>query len=996
MVNVLNQGDDELVPLDYSDLLQQISQVLGSENIFRLSENGDRLLIDIDQVASQVATLQVANPLASPNGVRAATINFSPVFQAIFPQKIREIRDIVQQKLASNLRPNQSIEEFVNSLVSPLQSFQGNAGKLGFTYTFNQPSPDLQKQKLSLSSNRPGSASLLKFHKLTIKVREIDRFPEYLQEGLLNHIDDLVTFDSETDREELQDRIQDQIAEETSDFNRLQRVVDTETLGKLKKEAKIRYLEYLRDQIDNQDHVGFIYLRDLIRRLRVIEEFINQERPDDYYEVNYGGARINYKDLFSRSEVLDSLPIIPIVTGNLGESTDKNAGERQFIFGFKMKFGNAVQALDGKEVFDYNLNLLNPDSEEHKQELQTNPNFGIKILKLALLYFFIFASRSNPEAPDYNPYTDLEYDPIASFDARVMPILRGSDELAKQNILRLIITGFTQYNAKVKINVLREFLRTFIGYQTILPTRNYPIQINVRRGILESDENQILYGIFFKEVVRRNPKECLRYISIGEAQVGENAVCQLPASISIEDIRYFPTEERQQFQMEYDITGVNALPVMWVPESCMNAYKQYFIQYKKLLLFRYNNRRLDPKSFDSTQGFIYRFTVSLLAYIVLKILLDAASKRLFIPMVRLHEGDHNNPAPSEKFMAHLSKVLCHLLNEKHRCSSQGFRVRDPKSFKVKNGLKSLYSVLPRKFRFNNSADTPTLDKLAIIVVSSLETDARTGNKNRKNRISNLVGEAIAITHQKNDNSIRLYIIKTFSDNYSYQRLYEDPPILLDTVNNLYQQGFRDFLYVAQAPFTSNLNITQTEDDDRLYFMSPKLINNLKGNRDDIKIYPVFFDKYYVRKFKDLKATSLYIQDTNQLLNVAQDSAQQAIVFFNLFNGISVGNEEERFYNGVISYSTLINIYPGILDDKYIRQGLIDDDSTRKNDLLQYLTLFHFSRFEKTSDLSLKLDPYENIMGEESFNKLSVFNHIRGEVDFNSLAFLTEVRRVLNV
>jgi hypothetical protein len=289
-----------------------------------------------------------------------------------------------------------------------------------------------------------------------------------------------------------------------------------------------------------------------------------------------------------------------------------------------------------------------------------------------------------------------------------------------------------------------------------------------------------------------------------------------------------------------------------------------------------------------------------------------------------------------------------------------------------------------------------LDKLAIIVVSSLESDARTGNKNRKNRISNLVGEAIAITHQKNDNSIRLYIIKTFSDNYSYQRLYEDPPILLDTVNNLYQQGFRDFLYVAQAPFTSNLNITQTEDDDRLYFMSPKLINNLKGNRDDIKIYPVFFDKYYVRKFKDLKATSLYIQDTNQLLNVAQDSAQQAIVFFNLFNGISVGNEEERFYNGVISYSTLINIYPGILDDKYIRQGLIDDDNNRKNDLLQYLTLFHFSRFEKTSDLSLKLDPYENIMGEESFNKLSVFNHIRGEVDFNSLAFLTEVRRVLNV
>ena len=995
MVNVLNQGDDDLVPLDYSDLLQKISQVLTTKNIFQLSGNGDRLLIDIDEVASQVATLQIANPLASPNGVRSATINFTSRFQENFPKQIREIRDIFQEKLTSNLGENQSIAEFVNSLVTPLQSFQGNANQLGFSYSFNQPSPNLQKQKLCVSNNRPGSASLLKFHKLKIKVREIDRFPEYLQEGLANHIDDLVSFDSETDREELHDTIQDQIEEDSSDFNRLQRVVDTETLGKLKKEAKIRYLEYLRDHIDNQNHLGFIYLRDLIRRLRLIEDFLNQERPDDYYDVNYAGSAINYKDLFSRSEVLDSLPIIPLITGNLGESTDTNAGERQFIFGFKMKFGNPVQAIDGKEVFDYNLNLLNPDSEEHKQELQTNPNFGTKILKLALLYFFIFASRSNPEAPDYNPNSELEYDTISNFDTKVLSVLRGSDESAKRDILQRIIKGFNQFNAKLKINVLKDFLKTFIKQQTILPTRTYPIQISVRRGILETDENQILYGIFFKEVVRRNSKECLRYISIGEAQVGENAVCQLPASITIEDIRYFTTEESQQFQMEYDITGVNALPVMWVPESCMNVYQNYFMRDKKLLLFRYNNRRLEPKDFDSNKGFIYRFTISLLAYIVLKILLDAANKRLFIPMVRLHEGDHQNPAPSEKFIAHLSKTLCHLLNEKHRCSSQGFRVRDAKSFKVKNGLSSLYSVLPRKFRFSDTSDTPTLDKLAIIVVSSLESDARTGNRNREGRISNLVGEAIGITHQKNDNSIRLHIIKTFSDNYRNQRLYEDPPILLDTVNNLYQQGYRDFLYVAQTPFTSNLNITQSEDDDRLYFMSPKLINNLKGNRDDIKIYPVFFDKYYVRKSKDLKAASLYIQDTNQLLNVAEDSAQQAVVFFNLFNGISVGSGDDRFYNGVISYSTLLNIYPGILDDKYIRQGLIDDDSTRKNDLLQYLTLFHFSRFEKTKDISLKLDPYEKIMGEESFNKLSLFNHITGQVSFHSLAFLSEVRRVLN-
>ncbi len=995
MVNSLEQGDSELVSVDYSDLLENILQTLRGQNPFRIAENGQRLAIDIDAVASHVASLPIQNPLSSPNGVRSATINFAPGFRDNFPNKIREIRDCLTQLLESSLGSNPSIEEFVTGLVTPLESFQGNPTGLGLTYTFNRPSPNLQKQKLCLDSNRPGSASLLKFHKLTIKVREIDRFPEYLKKGLENHIDRQITFDSESDREELHDTIQEKIDYEYSDFNRLKRIVDTETLGKLKKEAKIRYLEYLRDNIDNKDSVGFIYLQDLIRRLRLIEDFINQERPDDYYEVNYAGAKINYKDVFSRSEVLDSLPIIPIVTGNLGESTDTNEGERQFIFGLKMKFGNPVETHKGLEVFEYNLNLLDPDSDEHRQELERKPNFGAKVLKLALLYFFVFASRSNPEAPDYNPYSELEYDPISNFDSKVINVLRGSEESEKRKLFLKLLEGFNKFKVRVKINVLRDLLRGFIKNQTILPTRTYPIQISVRRGILETDENRILNDIFFREVVQRNPKECLRYISIAEAHVDRNAVCQLPASITIEDIRYFSTEERQEFRMEYDIRGVNTLPVMWVPESCTNAYKNHFMRDRKLLLFRYNNRRLEENGFNSNQGFLYRFTISLLAYICLKILLDAAKKRLFVPMVRLHEGTHQKPAPSEKFMAHLSKTLCHLLNEKHRCNSQGFRVQDANTFKVKNGLSSLYSVLPKKFRFTDTSDTPTLDKLAIIIVSSLESDARTGNRKRENRISNLVGEAIGITRQQ-DGAIRLYIIKTFSDNYSNRRLYEDPPILIDTVNNLYEQGYRHFLYVAQAPFTSNLNITQSEDDDSLYFMSPKLINNLKRNRDDIQIYPVFFDKYYVRKAVEPKATSFYIQDTKELLNVAKDSTQQAVVFFNLFNGISVGKGDDRFYNGVISYSTLLNIYPGILDDKYIRSGLIDDDSMLKNDILQYLTLFHFSRFEKTSDISLKLDPYENIIGEESFSKLSVFNHIRGEVGFNSLAFLSEVKKALNV
>lgn len=68
----------------------------------------------------------------------------------------------------------------------------------------------------------------------------------------------------------------------------------------------------------------------------------------------------------------------------------------------------------------------------------------------------------------------------------------------------------------------------------------------------------------------------------------------------------------------------------------------------------------------------------------------------------------------------------------------------------------------------------------------------------------------------------------------------------------------------------------------------------------------------------------------------------------------------------------------------------------KNEILNLLTLFHFSRYEKAKEISLKLNPYENLIGDDSVGALSLFNHMRGKSLFNLLAFLTEVKKILNV
>ncbi|MDY7003209.1 MAG: hypothetical protein SWX82_04370 [Cyanobacteriota bacterium] len=1002
MVNELREGDN-LVPVNYDSLLEQILKKLSEQNLFKISSDRRRLLINIDEIAASIATTNIQNPLSTTRGVRVASVNF--VNREKFLTQIREIKDY----LITNLESTEGIgyiDSFVDSLIVNLTDFQGRANKLGLSYPFDEKYTELQKQELILDSQLPGSSSLLKFHKLTITVGNIGEFQSQLKEGIKRNIQNNFDSDDPEDIEDVSNFLERQIEDRNSDFNQLQRLVDEETLGKLKKEAKIIYLEHLLANIETNDKLGVIYLRDLIRRLKLIEEYINDEsKADGDYDVCYAGDKFNYRDIFARSEVFDALPIIPIIDGNLGETTNRETGETQFVLGLKMKLDGKVQARGGKEVFEYNLEIITHKNKEENEELDANPDkkktSARKILTRAFLYYFVF-SCPDPEGENYHRDDELTYNPIPKFEEQVLPKLKGDNDAEKDSIFRGLVGGFEKYGVKQKIKKLRDVVRNFLERGKKLPNCIENRQICINKRIIKTDTDSLFQGNFFHDDLRQNYKKCLRYIFLVKGGVNNLAVCQLSANIKIEDVRYFQGSDRQNFQWEYDVEGIKVLPVMWIPDTspCWKIYQENLQKNYKFILFSYKNLRLKSEEYklNTTQAFIYRFTWILLSYLCLHILLEQYSgteKELFIPMVRLHEGTHENPFPAEKFLANLAKTLAFIFSKKYRCNSQGFRVSN--SY-VRNGLNSLYSVLPKKFSFNHNSDSTLLDKLAIIIVSSKLSDSRTGSQNRKDRIANLFGEVISIQRLESG-SVKIKPLTTFFDNYRLQNMYQEPPILMDTVSELWLQGYRHFLYVAQAPYTSTLHITQQEEEERLYFMSPTIIKTMKQNRDDIKIYPVLFDKYYLHKLKLKKqeVKSLYIQDTRQLMSIAEDSSQKSVVFFNLFNGISVGGkntDNERFYNGVISYSTLLGkYYSGVMDDEDIRQGLVYD-SKLKNDILQYLTFFHFSRYEKqeknSSNLSLKLDPYENIIGDEALGSLAIFRQMTENIEFNALAFLTEV------
>lgn len=122
-MNNIQNGNDDLIYVDYSDLLSKILHCLPGQKVFKISDDNNRLRIDIDSIAAQVANQQLENPLGvSATSAKAATVNFSPGFKENFPHQIQQIRDCLKQILSA-LKDNTSIEQFVGNLVTDFEKF---------------------------------------------------------------------------------------------------------------------------------------------------------------------------------------------------------------------------------------------------------------------------------------------------------------------------------------------------------------------------------------------------------------------------------------------------------------------------------------------------------------------------------------------------------------------------------------------------------------------------------------------------------------------------------------------------------------------------------------------------------------------------------------------------------------------------------------------------------------------------------------------------------
>lgn len=1024
-MSTLEVGMDNLSAVDYSDKIRGIIQTL-RQSAKEPSVGSTSISFDIDKIAHNVATTYASDtryPFENKQGTTYASTYFPDIAKKIaFSNQIKDLEKEVAQLIQGALQAkfqHRNIGTFAKSLLKPVADFS-HAPATGLKYPLTKALP-LEKQKLHLRPQKTSQEPWLKGHKLTIQVKDITRFDEQLIEGICAFITRQNTCDDE-EIDDARDALEIMSQKANSSFTQLRKAVIKESLARIQREAKIYYFRYLyqgmRDWKADKKDQGMPLLRNLIVRLKSLDTYIRQSKDDAYYQVTYQDNPFNFRDLFSRADAFETLPIIPEVVGSLGESTNKVQGSKTFVSGLKLKLNGQVQIHggEGKPVYDYYLALLDPNSvayQKREAEAKSKLRFYEKVLKVAMLYYFVFMEMDNPS-----------FKPAERFEADILTVLRTGTNEEKSQALRKLQQDIGTAKTRKLLDTLKQLLIDFLDHTSIGPARQEEtLVLSLKEQVLVKDvDNMITHNIFFQKDFENNGgRDILKYIAIENASTSTEAICKLPLTLTFEPMHYYGAEdEAEKFSMTYELADIQALPIFLAPidNNSVDKYKTIFAQEKRIVF--YYQHRPNVRS-DSEQAFVYRFTYTLLAYLFVKVLAESIAssnpRNIFFPIVCLHAlekaaDDANNKLDDEEFMHSLSKVLAHMLAEDYSANSQGFHLSTVQQvgagkYKLGSALYSLYSALPRTFQFNESPQANAasltaiaqrqLDKLAIVTVSSRKCDVNA--KTPEAYQATIYGEVIGIERLPNG-YVRVGTLSTFSSNQASNEMYERPEAILEQVKACYAKGYRHFLYVARAPYSSTLHISDVGSEEELFFMNKTVIQAIRDANPESRVYPVFCDTYYVvnqrrRSRTALQVDSLYIDDIGELSTLVNDPSKRSLVFFNLFNGANVN---KQVYNGVMSYSTLLNVYENDPTyDQYIWSNILGEKSPQslKTDILDFITLLHFSRYEKPRDLRFKLDPYKRVIGDMSVGKVAIFPNMKGNVHFNSLAFLTLVRVVLH-
>ena len=1025
--------DNEHLELLHSDITSAIEKVITQTNPFKYREGIATLGLDCITVAREVYEQLSSSRIANLDDIVKGRLGEFETF-SVYPLADKKLADAVTKiyaKLVDHIDniPSPLLTSLLKTCAEMDDKDKNNIFSISPNFLpFKNKQGTLQPVSTADKKSESGSDKLFRAHLCKVSMTARGKVDDDLQHAVYNYYENLVQGNQEiTEKEEALSEIQRQINQLFDDpDNRaligLRELLDKETSGLVRREAGVAYLEYLLDNAKKQS-LPCTELEKIVTNIRSVESYIHhsdRSNADCQYQVT-DEHTCDLRELLGNADAFTNLPVIGLIEGNLEERTSPQ--ERVFVFGIRFKANNPVTTPDR----DF-PNLLKSGMSVYARHLAK----AIAVLKLAKQ----FNTGGGNINTDYRPLrllgrsikTVFLYYRVFSGSADKTAVwqaiaskLHARDPNALDELLKLADT-MLKAEQKMSEKIISPAVVTL---KNLLETKKACIPSNLKRcivlekqlvndDILDASEG----NLFIKELQKsarqdmNSLKKCLRYVRLlKKADIPADALYSMPFDLSFYDTFFYANrQERRSLHIRTQPQMWHFLPVLVRPQipsgEKRDDYHKPLTKMAGVMVQIMPD--IKPNKTNTFEFFVYKITVAIVFLLGLSALCQKLSQgiHLAIPIVRVHKAAENDPI--EEYLNAVCATITFLLNEKYTAGMQGIQLMNlnwnqQKSlqYKITNARSSLYAFLPKTFSAPGFA--PAFDKLAIVIVTS-----RVAGKHRYQdenySLVNLFGRVVLLERLDQETLQLSSHFLTFAENDYKHEIHNHPKMLIDTVHRLYDDyGIRDILYIAKAPFTSNLNLTQKNPQPALYFMSETVLQEMMNNRPDLNIYPAFYGKYPAKMFGGSQLNAIYIDDVPSIqkhLQMDRKSESQIVTFLNIANGIKVkGKEAEKnFFNNVMSYATLDNIYSDRTLQSRILERMIAPDTAERKTLIDYICLLHAAAYEKAdNELTLKLNPYQDILEDDNVNSISTFSASpKGKPDFNLFAFLTKIQRVINL
>jgi hypothetical protein len=278
----------------------------------------------------------------------------------------------------------------------------------------------------------------------------------------------------------------------------------------------------------------------------------------------------------------------------------------------------------------------------------------------------------------------------------------------------------------------------------------------------------------------------------------------------------------------------------------------------------------------------------------------------------------------------------------------------------------MYANVPKKFILDVPIEIP---KIAMIVVTSMKSD---DHKKSDQYRAGIFGEVYTVDSEGRESIFSRF--GTFFDHDNETTIYRQSDVLVSVVQTLYNEGYKHILYVAKTPYTTKF-LDKKDDKKELYFMNQELIESLYVAKD-MAIYPMHFTltrAYEARLDRKSRKVALFVDDTSHIQRNLYEDHEGIVPILQLYSGNGLkGNEQRHVYNSLITYQTLNRLYSDDLLNNKIQLAFIDPEGIKPN-LIRALLLFHTSRFESNYNITIKVNPYSRLLGDDGVAKKSLID-----------------------